>query len=133
MSGLRTAILAVAVCVVAFAAGAGELGAIKKFAKFPVDTFNLEGQLSMDVLEQAKTPAAAEISVDGWWPDKKLLLISFGAPSDSYYVHFRSVEMNDQSAWDVRMRASGGLVCHSRRTGAAPSAIKGTKGFASPC
>lgn len=110
---------------------AGELGAIKKFVRFPVDTFNLEGQMSSTVLDQATTPQPSQISVDGWWPDKKLLLVAFGG--ESYYVHYRAVEMNDQKAWDARMQASGGLACHGRRTGTAPTTVAGTKGFASPC
>lgn len=139
-------------------AGAGEVGAIKRFVRFPVATFELNGKISAEVLEEETTPSPDKISVDGWWPDKKLLLISFDA--DSHYVLYRSVEMNDQKTWDARLAASGGLVCGgasaSRRTGtrsnrrmphagsdpnryiprtsADPNRrMAGTKGFASPC
>ncbi len=110
---------------------AGELGAIKRFVRFPVDTYNLEGQLSPATLEQATTPGVSQISVDGWWPDKKLLLISFGG--ESYYILYRAVEMTDQRTWDARLAASGGLTCHGKRTGQIPAQVAGTKGFASPC
>jgi hypothetical protein len=110
---------------------AGEIGAIKRFVRFPVDTFNLEGQMSRVSLEEATTPPASQIAVDAWWPDKKLLMITFGG--ESYHVLYRAVEMNDQKSWDARMSASGGLTCHRRRTGLPPTTTAGTKGFVSPC
>lgn len=128
---LRITILAVLFGAAASWGYAGEVGAIKKFVRFPVDTFNLEGQMSPTVLEAATTPAPSAIAVDGWWPDKKLLLITFGG--ESYHVLYRSVEMNDQKTWDARLSAGGGLTCHTRRTGAVPATTAGTKGFASPC
>lgn len=117
----------------------GEVGAIKRFVSFPVDTFELSGNMSPVVLEEATTPTPSEISVDGWWGDKKLLLISFaiGNERESYYVHFRAVEMNDQAAWDSRLRATGGLVClggSTRRAGRNPNTrVAASKGFDSPC
>jgi hypothetical protein len=119
------------VMIAAGSAATGELGAIKKFVRFPVDTYNLEGQLSLTVLDKATTPSPSEISVDGWWPDKKFLLITFGG--ESYYILYRAVEMHDQKTWDARLAASGGLTCHIRRTGTPPTIVAGTKGFASPC
>jgi hypothetical protein len=114
---------------------AGEIGAIKRFKSFPVDTYELNGRLSDFVLEEDAAPPVGEISVDGYWPDRKLLLISF--QNDAHYVLFRAVEMNDQPNWDVRMAASGGLVCSgrsARRTGGNPnSSTAATKGFISPC
>lgn len=132
---LAPGIAAIMLVVLAAWAGAGETGAIKKFVRFPVDTFELTGKMSLTMLEEATTPPAAQVSVDGWWPDKKMLLISFGG--ESYYVHYRSVEMIDQKRWDARMQATGGLVClgaTTRRPGGDPNArTAATKGFASPC
>lgn len=115
---------------------AGEMGAIKRFVRFPVDTYGLKGNMSPEVLEQDTTPPPSEISVDGWWPDKKLLLITFN--QNSYHILYRAVEMNDQAAWDARMSATGGLQCTgkttARRTGGDPnSQTAATKGFVSPC
>jgi hypothetical protein len=129
---LRTAAAVLAFAAATAWASAGEIGAIKKFVRFPVDTYNLEGQLAPEIiLEQATTPPASEIAVDALWPDKKLLMITFGGKS--YHVLYRAVEMNDQKSWDARMAASGGLTCHGKRTGGAPTTIAGTKGFNSPC
>jgi hypothetical protein len=129
----------ISICLFASSAGpasAGEMGAIKRFVSFPVDTYELGGRLQDIVLEKDTTPPTSEISVDGYWPDKKLLLISFGG--DAYHVLYREVEMHDQAAWDARMAASGGLRCSggnaSRRTGANPgSSTAATKGFINPC
>lgn len=118
-------------------ANAGEVGAIKRFVSFPVDTFELNGSMSTIALEEATTPSPSAISVDGWWGDNKLLLITFGG--EGYYVHFRSVEMNNQALWDSRLQATGGLVClgaggGSRRTGKNPNTrVTASKGFVSPC
>lgn len=131
-SVLLIAIAAFFVCAAVWA-GVGETGAIKKFVRFPVDTFELSGKRSPSTLDETTTPLASTIAVDGWWPDKKLLLISFGG--ESYYVHYRAVEMVDQRGWDARMQASGGLVCMgTRRTGGDPnSQTAATKGFSNPC
>lgn len=132
LRSILTTVIAALVALAAVWAIAGETGAIKKFVRFPVDTFELSGKRSAVMLVEATTPSASSIAVDGWWGDKKLLLISFGG--ESYYVHYRAVEMNDQAGWDARLRASGGLVCLGRRTGGDPNAqITATKGFASPC
>lgn len=128
---LRVFLVATLMFVGAMAATA-ETGAIKRFVRFPVDTFDLSGTLSDIVLEESSTPSPASIAVDGWWPDKKLILIEFDG--ESYYVHFRAVEMNDQPTWDKRMAASGGLVCLGKRaTGSAPGRQAASKGFSSPC
>ena len=125
-------LLLVTLAIVAAVVAAADSGAIKRFVRFPVDTFDLSGTLSDTVLEESATPSPATIAVDGWWPDKKLLLIAFGG--ESYYVHFRAVEMNDQPTWDKRMAASGGLVCLGKRaTGSAPGRQAASKGFSSPC
>jgi hypothetical protein len=128
---LRIKISALVFVATASWGSAGEVGAIKKFVRFPVDTFNLKGQISPTALEAATTPSPSQIAVDGWWPDKKLLLITFDG--ESYHVLYRSVEMNDQKTWDARLSAGGGLTCHTLRTGAVPTTTAGTKGFASPC
>ena len=136
MMSMMSTMVRVSIVVALSAAGAtmaaADTGAIKRFVRFPVDTFDLAGTLSDTVLEASTTPEAGSIAVDGWWPDKKLLLIAFG--DESYYVHFRAVEMNDQPTWDKRMAASGGLVCLGKRmTGSAPGRQAASKGFSSPC
>ncbi len=131
------AILGLAISVLVLSADAthAEMGAIKRFVRFPLNTYALDGNLTSDILEEATTPHPSGISVDGAWPDKKLLLISFGG--QSYHILFRAVEMNDQTAWDTKMAASGGLACSNRtarRTGGDPKVTTaGTKGFSSPC
>jgi len=124
--------------VVATLAHGAEVGAIKRFVSFPVDTYEETGRLTDVVLEEDTTPPTASISVDGWWPDKKLLLISFGSRDNAHFILYRAVEMNDQANWDTRMTASGNLVCGGRtashRTGGNPgTTTAATKGFTNPC
>jgi hypothetical protein len=135
-------LIVISLCLLALSAGsasAGEKGAIKRFLSFPVDTYELGGRLSDIVLEQATTPPTGEIAVDGYWPDRKLLLISFAG--EAYHVLYRDVEMQDQAAWDARMAASGGLRCSGGtasprtggNTGSRVSGTAATKGFINPC
>jgi len=114
-------------------------GAIKKFAHFPVQTYEITGMMSKVRLEQSDLPPLSEVYVTGLWPDRKFLLIEFmhGDHREAYYVLYSSVEMSDQALWDDRMRASGNLHClgqTSPRIGnSSPTTTAATKGFTSPC
>jgi hypothetical protein len=132
----RFGLLAAALCValVMHAADAREMGAIKKFVRpLPLPTYELNGQLSDKVIDSS-APPVSEISVDGLWPDKKMLLISFASkPLEGYFILYRAVEMNDQAAWDKRMQATGGPRCLQVAGGAAPTIVAGTNAFINPC
>ncbi len=132
----------IAIASLALAAGllatAGELGAIKRFKAFPIDTYDQFGNYSDTQLLANTTPSPDRISVDGWWPDKKMLLITIG--DESYFILFSAVEMNDQADWDRKMAATGGVQCNykkvvggSKNQSVGGSKASGTKGFASPC
>lgn len=112
---------------------ADNTGAIKRFKKFPVTTYDEHGNYSDIQLTQASTPPAEHIAVDGWWPDKKMLLITFGG--ESYFILYSAVVMADQDYWDGKMAATGGVQCNYGKTrGAAPQkSTAATKRFASPC
>lgn len=113
---------------------AREMGAIKKFVRpLPLPTYELNGQLSDKVIDSS-APPVSEISVDGLWPDKKMLLISFASkPLEGYFILYRAVEMNDQAAWDKRMQATGGPRCLQVAGGTAPTIVAGTNAFINPC
>jgi hypothetical protein len=134
---------AIVICVLLFGiagAQAQEVGAIKRFKEFPVDTFDLDGQM-MSLLQEATTPSPSQITVNGWWPDEKMLLITFRpldqSKEDSFLVLYRAVEMVDEARWKARMTVKGNLVCLNGRTrtvGSNPkSRVAGTKGFTNPC
>lgn len=140
-SRLTAAVGVIALLLSVACAHAQEIGAIKRFKEFPVDTFDLNGQMMSVLLEQATTPPPSQITVDGWWPDEKFLLITFRPLDqpvmDSFLVHYRSVEMVDQARWDTRMMTKGNLVClngGTRMAGRNPNTrVAGTKGFTNPC
>jgi hypothetical protein len=119
-----------------------ERGAIKRFVRFPVTTYELSGIRSTISLNESDLPAMSEITVSGYWAGRSLLLIEFDDKEgfeEGYYVHFESVEMNDQQRWEDKMAQTGPLVClrsgtsNSSRGGSAGRATKATKGFKSPC
>jgi hypothetical protein len=119
------------------AANARESNAIARFVHaFPVPTYELNGQLSDKVIDSS-SPPVSEITVDGLWPDKKMLLISFTSkPDQGYYILRSAVEMRDQKAWDERMQATGGLRCLSQTSGGStytPTIVAGTNAFINPC
>lgn len=124
---------AVALLLTAFSADAREIGAIKKFVRpFPLPTYELTGQVSDKVISGVAD--ASKVSVDGLWPDKKMLLISLeGKPGEGYLILYRAVEMNDQAAWDTRMRATGGPRCLEVAGGTARTITAGTNAFINPC
>ena len=128
----------IALALASASAEARDIGAIKRFVDaFPIPTYKLNGQGNGDVyLEAATTPPPSHISVDGWWSDKKMLLISFEAkPEEAYLILFSAVEMNDQSLWNQKMTVAGELRCGTAAaTGKRPgTAIAGTNAFANPC
>lgn len=140
-----TLVLLLVIALLALAsnvADAAEMGAIARFKKFPVDTFELNGMMSTEALTEADLPPPAEISVDGFWPSHKLLLISFvkGDVAHVHFIRYGAVAMADQARWDARMTASDTQpVCLPRpATGGAKMvttlATSGaTKGFTHPC
>jgi len=135
------AVIVVALVLSVEGTTAQEVGAIKRFKEFPVDTFDLNGQMMSILLEKETTPDPSQITVNGWWPDEKFLLITFRpldqTVEDSFLVHYRAVDMVDQARWDARMMTKGNLVCLNKRTRTAGrdpnSRVAGTKGFTNPC
>ncbi len=123
----------------------GELGQIKRFAApFPIQTYERSGNISDTMLTAENTPpSVGDISVDGVWPDNKMLLISFPTidPDESYFIDYDAVEMVDPSKWIALLRNRGDLRCTGAKRPAAGSSgkrkITGTsaapKGFTSPC
>lgn len=125
---------AIALSLAIQAAYAREMGAIKKFLQpFPIPTYELNGQLSDKVIDSS-APPVSEISVDGLWPDKKMLLISFASkPEEGYFILYRAVEMNDQVQWNYRMAATGGPRCLPTAAGQTHTITAGTNAFINPC
>lgn len=139
-SRLTTAVGVIALLLSVACAHAQEISAIKRFKEFPVDTFDLDGQM-MSLLQQATTPPPSQITVNGWWPDEKMILITFRpldqSKEDSFLILYRAVEMVDEARWKTRMTVKGNLVCLNGRTrtvgGNPNSRVAGTKGFTNPC
>ena len=115
-------------------ASAREENQVKRFTRpFPIPTYELNAQLSDKVID-ASSPPLSQMTVDGLWPDKKMLLVSFTSnPKDGYFILYRSVEMNDQAKWDERMKATGGPRCLQVAGGTAPVITAGTNAFINPC
>ncbi len=115
-------------------------GEIKDF-KFPVPTFDQDGNEADYVIQAGEAPPPGDVTVYGWWPDMKMLLIQLRPddPRTAVYVSYYAVVMSNPAAWDQRMRASGMLVCAHV---VAPPPVQATnpativtasKGFKNPC
>ncbi len=118
-------------------------GDIKQFRSFPVSTYDERGNYSDFQLTREMIPNPDVVSLDGWWPDLKMLLITLDVPlsagsqhaRESFFILYSAVDMKNAAFWDSRMEAKGGIQCNYGRVagGSSQSKSAGTKRFASPC
>jgi hypothetical protein len=119
---------------------AGHDSDVKSFTRFPVPLYDENGDATGNVILSNNAPNPRQLTVLGWWPDQKLLLVQL-RPGDKFpvYISYGSLAMEDTALWETRMHATGDLICVDAPVGSrlraddANRRTSGSKGFRSPC